>query len=161
MFRERARHSPNIGDPSKKMASELAREIIDQSKPRDRPARVVVCVRTGVDGYLLMTISAPIVDGAQVFEVAFALTGKTLRYAASNLEGVATLAEGIVRHHESHGPRAQLCEVDDDGNPSTVLSWWEFTALQVGRTHALYPNLLEGDRLLQKLMGVVRTVLVL
>ena len=146
------------------MASELGQEIIDHSRPRDRPSPLVLCIYSHkFGGTALMKIAAPIVEGKQVFEVSY--TGnENFRYALSHLKGVAKCLEGIVRQHESSRPTVKLwCA----SNSMTVShNWWEFTTYQESKEdrrhrHVFRAPFSEGVGLKEELMDILETLLVL
>ena len=80
------------------MASELAGEIITQSRPRDRLSRVCINILDGNVEYLCVT--ATIINGELIVQIVFTGTsGKTLqRDAMNNLEGAARCVEEVVHN---------------------------------------------------------------
>ena len=108
------------------MASELAREIIAQSKPRDRPSKVcIVCYCSG--GYEKLSITAPIENGKLVFQIELvAEGGGTLQYdAVKNLEGAAWCVEGVINvYGDGRAGRAELYRLRSDGSRSSKFSQW-------------------------------------
>ncbi len=78
------------------MAVELAREIIAQSRPVDRPSPLTLLIKTGGD-VEVMEITAPTKSGEQVLQVDFWLQReqkqKILQYHKSNIEGAARFVQ--------------------------------------------------------------------
>ena len=135
--------------------------------PGDRPANLLVEIKTRDDQEALLTVGAPIADGEPLLEVTFISQDArridgTIRYAARNLRAVAKCAEGVVRSLEAAGPHAGLCRCDERGNATSVaLAEWDFAerAEEGAAQHALSPRLRDGTRLFDELMDILRTVL--
>ena len=53
------------------MAAELAREIIEQSRPCDRASRVVIKIKTNINPNNVLKITSPIIDGELMIQLDF------------------------------------------------------------------------------------------
>eukprot|EP00956_Cyclotella_meneghiniana_P013924 scaffold20491_cov35-Cyclotella_meneghiniana.AAC.7 len=92
------------------MAAELAREIIEQSRPFDRATRAVIKIQYQ-DRYISrsLKITTPIVDGAQVFQLDFTLGHQE---------------QAPLRYNASLDINATMCIRNDDGSESPELFRW-------------------------------------
>lgn len=107
------------------MAAEIAREIIEQSRPCDRATRAVIKMQ---DRFNSLKITTPIVDGAQVFQLDFSISGveqkAPLRYnARHNREAAVACVRGFV-----DCPSGYIYAImhirNDDGSESPELFRW-------------------------------------
>ena len=142
------------------MVSELAREIIAQSKPQDRPSKV--CIDIFYGGHRVLNISTPIMRGALIVRICFTQGGGSLQYdAVTNLEGASRSVEGAMRskfsHHRHLANRfdaAMLALTDSDGNPqSRELFRWHFDEDRLPESEKEVP-------LFEKIHSILKTLLV-
>lgn len=122
-------------------AADLAREIIDQSKPADRPSQMCIDVRKyNYSRSTVLKITAPVIDGRLVIEIR--RCGEQIgpiRYnAKTNFDIAVAFVEAFAS--VSTSTQASVKSLADDGNESVEWFSWPLSTKplkQIGDDHTM------------------------
>lgn len=135
------------------MASELAREIIRQSRLADRPCRLAILIKHGTNVPPVLLITAPVVKGKQLLQIKFddiEYIQHQIQYDAEhNLEGAAQFLVMFIKNTPTSVPecRAELHYLEE-GNFGTSLGLMRWT-----------PNRHNREVLFQDMQSILRALL--
>ena len=118
------------------MASELAREIISQSRLVDRPSCLAILIKHGTNAPPVLLITAPVVNGKQLLQIKFDVEDSNntfnhqIQYDAEhNLEGAAQFLVMFIKNTPAFvdSCRAELGHLEE-GNFGKLLGTLRWTS---------------------------------